>query len=309
LTSKTTTSLILQLELLLIYLLSRKHFHIQSSMFTENLAIWFLALTIIYWFLNRQRALIIEATPPFMGTSMSSDSIRAKVPRPTRTDIFHVAFLLQQKLPPELVPPILDYAEYWLKSSVAIMQDMEVSDIRILGRRSDYITPAATYLSTTPIGEVPGECENGIALVGQHPVRKVVFTVESQDQGWSDYLQDHGTERGSWTWFEAVVREPDQSIYQDLLRAREETTYAQHWRDEAPEPPRGRRVCSNVHAGRRYRTKSVTWSVHDGDKEVEKWVAELKREQIVDLTVWAKYPGWRNRVRSARIEVYLAAVR
>jgi hypothetical protein len=240
---------------------------------------------------------------------MSSNPNEAKVSRPTRHDVYHVAFLLEQKLPPELVPQIMDYAEYWLKSSTSIRQDMEASDIRILGRRSNYITSGATYLSTLPIGKVPGEEENGIALVGQYPVRKVVFTVESQDQGWSDFPQDHGTEQGSWTWFEAAVREPNQPVYQDLLRARQDINHNEQRRDEMLEPPQGREVCRNVHAGREWRRKSVAWGVSDEDEEIREWIGHLSRGQVVDLTVWARYPGWRNRVRSAQIDIYFAAVR
>jgi hypothetical protein len=146
--------------------------------------------------------------------------------------------------------------------------------------------------------------------VGQYPVRKIIFTVESQDQGWSDYPQFHGTENESFTWFEAVVREPSQPVYQDILRAREEVDYDERRRDDIPEPPRGREVCKNVHAGREWRRKSVAWSGGDSeDEETRTWVGNLKRGQVVDFTVWARFPGWRNRVRAASIKVYLAAVR
>lgn len=38
----------------------------------------------------------------------------------------------------------------------------------------------------------------------QHPCRKIVFTVTSHDQGWSNNARrDRGSYRGSWTWFEA----------------------------------------------------------------------------------------------------------
>lgn len=38
----------------------------------------------------------------------------------------------------------------------------------------------------------------------QHPCRKIVFTITSHDQGWSNNArQDRGSYRGSWTWFEA----------------------------------------------------------------------------------------------------------
>jgi len=39
-------------------------------------------------------------------------------------------------------------------------------------------------------------------------LRKVVVTVVSKDQGWSSHLEDYGTYRNSWTWFELSVGSP-----------------------------------------------------------------------------------------------------
>lgn len=36
-----------------------------------------------------------------------------------------------------------------------------------------------------------------------HPCRRIVFTIQSHDQGWGGSFPDHGTYNGSWTWFEA----------------------------------------------------------------------------------------------------------
>lgn len=40
---------------------------------------------------------------------------------------------------------------------------------------------------------------------GQHPCRKVVFTIKSHDQGWGGDRSHKGTYRGSFTWFQAGV--------------------------------------------------------------------------------------------------------
>ncbi|KIW06353.1 uncharacterized protein PV09_02815 [Verruconis gallopava] len=271
----------------------------------KNILGWFLGVLFTIWFLRKQRELLVEVSK--MGTNASSlDDV---LPNPSRRDIYHVAFLLQQRLPPELIPRILDYAEYWLRSTVKVRQPMEVSDLRVLTWRTEYIVPGVTYLSTLPIGQCPGD-EDGVALVGQHPVRKVVFTVESQDQGWSDYRDDHGTERGSWTWFEAVVREPGQLVYQDLLRSSMDALSSEEQRRATlPQPPTGRLIYKNLHAEGRWRRYVRTWSIFDEDDEIKTWILELKRGQIIDLTVWARFPGWRNRVAGAKIDVYLAAVR
>lgn len=38
---------------------------------------------------------------------------------------------------------------------------------------------------------------------GNHPCRKVVFTLRSHDQGWGDDLSNRGSYRSSYTWFDA----------------------------------------------------------------------------------------------------------
>lgn len=42
-----------------------------------------------------------------------------------------------------------------------------------------------------------------------HPVRKVVFSIRSKDQGWGGDSEDHHTYHGSWTWFEAGLEKFD----------------------------------------------------------------------------------------------------
>lgn len=47
-------------------------------------------------------------------------------------------------------------------------------------------------------------CIGGPTDTVQHPCRKIVFTITSRDQGWSNTArQDRGSYRGSYTWFEA----------------------------------------------------------------------------------------------------------
>jgi hypothetical protein len=137
-----------------------------------------------------------------------------------------------------------------------------------------------------------------------------VFTVDSQDQGWSDFRDDHGAERNSWTWFEAVVRDPTRDVYQDTLRQHFETVALRNGvLGEIPPPPRGKEIVRNMHALRKFQLKSKAWSVLDEDEETRRWVRELKRGQVIDLNVWARFVGWRNRVRGASIDVYTTAVR
>lgn len=50
----------------------------------------------------------------------------------------------------------------------------------------------------------------------QHPCRRIVFTITSHDQGWSNTArQDRGSYRGSYTWFEAGLERFDKTAVLD----------------------------------------------------------------------------------------------
>ena len=103
-------------------------------------------------------------------------------------------------------------------------------------------------------------------------LRKVVITVVSKDQGWSDYLEDYGTYRNSRTWFELSVRSPSGD-------SREK------WRGE---------VVKNLHAHGDFKEHTIKMS----DAELYE-----KAESGDVLTVWAHAgsPGWVNTVKKVVI--------
>lgn len=193
-------------------------------------------------------------------------------------DIYHASFLLRQLLLPELVPQILDEAEYWLKSTTERSGKVAVSD---RSHRLPMLEQAGLhYLSSEPIGDE--------RLRILKPIRKVAFTITSKDQGVSDYPSYHGTYEQSYTWFEAVTRG------RDVIEAT---------RDQS------RRIITNVHAGKEYKTHVVTWRYNAENEEEREWVTtNLKKGRQVDITVWARFPGWTNNVGSARIDVFTATI-
>ena len=157
-------------------------------------------------------------------------------------------------LPPELVTLILDFAEYWVYSQTI---------------RSDYCRFYAAnerYLQSEPI--LGGEFSR--------PLRRLVVTTRSKDQGWSSYLDDHGTRENSWTWFELTL--DDGSAGEEIMRVE---------------------VMRNIHAG-------LTFETH---------LAVIEDKRILDrakegdkLSVWARamYPAWCNNVQSVKIEAWVA---
>ena len=194
-------------------------------------------------------------------------------------DVYHTAFLLRQVLLPELVPPVLDHANYWIRSSSQRVEKATVTE-RATRHASSQEQAGLHYLSSEPIG-IEG-------LSRLHPVRKIRFTITSKDQGWSDYRQWHGTYQHSWTWFEATTRG------RDVVDAA---------------PAESRRICTNIHAGKEYETHVITWTDDADDADEARFVKSFQRGHQIDITVWACFPGWTNHVAGARIEVFTAAIR
>lgn len=221
------------------------------------------------------------ARPSSPGSSPRS--YQEYVPRHLH-DVYHAAFLLRQKLPADVVPAILDYAEYWVKSSANCTYHMTVTedDLRVGSRTADSPEFQGPLYHTSPL--IAGDYEE---LSPLHPLRKVVFTITSKDQGWSDYRQDHGTYNNSWTWFEATVLD---------------------WGSVAPEIP-ARRICINIHAGRDWKTHKVTWTWDSEDKSESEWITRLCRGQKIGINVWAQFAGWSNSIRAATIDIYTAGIR
>lgn len=105
---------------------------------------------------------------------------------------------------------------------------------------------------------------------------KVVVTVVSKDQGWSTRVEDYGTYRSSWTWFELSVGSPSDDS-------------GEKWRGE---------VVRNIHA-------------HDNFKE---HTIEMSNTELYEkakggdvLTVWAlaKFQGSVNMVKEVTIQYFV----
>ena len=109
-----------------------------------------------------------------------------------------------------------------------------------------------------------------------HPLRRLVVTTDSRDQGWSIYPESHGTREGSWTWFELTL--DDGETGDEIVRVE---------------------VVRNIHAGWKF----------DKHRAVIEDERVLKRARKGDrLSVWvrAMYPGWENWIQSVEIEAWSA---
>ncbi|KAI9687627.1 MAG: hypothetical protein M1822_002237 [Bathelium mastoideum] len=189
----------------------------------------------------------------------------------TSKDVFQAADDLQEisKLPRGIVHVILDKAEYWLRSDAQRAEQHLVNDYH-----GDLV-----YLQSQPI-------------TGK--VQRIIFTITSHDQGWSDHAHDHGTYNGSWTWFSA-------------------------WKLSGPNKTQGPEILRNMHARREPNTLHVCWPWRDGyhwhsaegpESEAlqNEWIRKLKEGDRVLIVAKAKYPGWTNFVIRAEISIFTSVI-
>ena len=216
---------------------------------------------------------------------------------PTRIDyhpqnansIFNVFLSLRYKSRGKLansqLVEIIDLANYWTKSTKCQRKDWKVHEGRGF----------PPYVESLPIS---GRTTR--------PVQKVVFKIESHDQGDSWDTKWHGTYTESFTFFDIAVAKAHS---QENEKAIEE-----HKLQDV------RRLMHNIHADGATRTHTMHYDaavseVRDGeqrwyagvriDEEAQsRWVKSLGVGDVVVVIPKTQYRAWFNYVSFARIDVY-----
>lgn len=126
-------------------------------------------------------------------------------------------------------------------------------------------------------------------------LRQIVFRFRSRDQGWSWDRQNHGTYGGSWTWFEAVVREQHhvEGASTETPRVRPDTIRYVRRKWE---------LQRNRHAGTEFEDYKVVFD--DGDARMTELKETMKEGDWLELRACATFPSWENRVEEAHVEVW-----
>lgn len=132
----------------------------------------------------------------------------------------------------------------------------------------------------------------------QNPVRKIVFSIQSCDQGWAS-----NRDAGSWTWFTAGVYPKNQP--EDEKPADEEA--AREKRDDRF-LDREREIFRNDVASGEMKLHIVEWSADSENAEERKWVETLENGDRVAVRAWAQFSGWQNKIKSVSVAIYTAAV-
>lgn len=123
------------------------------------------------------------------------------------------------------------------------------------------------------------------------PLRKIIFTITSHDQGWSSFPHDHGTYHGGASVFHAEIAHGNDTKTKAKKKAR---------RDLAT--PIRPRIVQNVHASAAWKTHVVVWERGDAREEVDEWLREVKPGRLVRVVAQAADEGWENHVRDVKVE-------
>ncbi|POS82875.1 hypothetical protein EPUL_005162 [Erysiphe pulchra] len=161
--------------------------------------------------------------------------------QPSVEDVLATKESLLNKLPIEIVDFIIDFAEYWPHTHIGVKQNSAIDSHRITAG----INEDEFLLRSYPLGYIPRENDptdlsfqtQGFAthpplpgydctryyqdctrktlqlwaeesnIRGEFPCRKIVFTLQSHDQGWGGIAGCRGTYTNSFTWFDVGKEE------------------------------------------------------------------------------------------------------
>ncbi|KAB8261451.1 hypothetical protein BDV32DRAFT_121378 [Aspergillus pseudonomiae] len=175
---------------------------------------------------------------------------------------------------------VFNILKQWLPSEI-VLEVLDYAEYWLLSRisRADEMQyeerdchGQPPYLTSAPI---QGE---------RYPVRKIQITIWSHDQGWSSYPQDHGSFNNSWTWFDLSIARPP-------------------GRDDISKDA-NLRLATNVHASKKTMCHEI---IYHRDQNL-RWVRNLQPGDRISIIPRALYPGWRNFVEKACIEIYTTPI-
>lgn len=156
----------------------------------------------------------LMASPPTALDSGESDPIERIGPfKPDVYDVQHVRFLLNKAskscLPIDLIDEIIEFASYW-PHVLARTSKTFTARGGSFGRdhRENVLVLRSPPICTAQ--SQPSDSKHDVKRLQnptlEKPIRQVVWTIHSHDQGWSGEAADtKGTYRPSYTWFDAEI--------------------------------------------------------------------------------------------------------
>jgi ankyrin repeat protein len=229
--------------------------------------------------------------PYFDNSGSSEEGFAATTPRQQFAAFFYLKRAFGDRLPTELISYILDLSEFWIVNKRQHAELLMVTE-----------EPAAAivYLRSAPI-------------VGRllEPVKRIVFTIKSHDQGWSSDTAHHGTYDSSCTWFEAFRQEGEEElvasnkavlkILRNVHASSKHRTHEVYWPRLA-----GKEAEESMGGGNLIR---FHWDPDSSEAEVKTWVGDLRPGNRICVVPKAMFPGWENTVLRADMRVYTTCLK
>lgn len=154
--------------------------------------------------------------------------------------------------------------------------------------RSDYLVCEDHRLEYLKV-RIPDDNDNDNDKNWPTAPNRIMFTITSHDQGWSNYPETWGAYRGSQTFFVSRIYQPD------------EKRQLQPVPNGDPRP-----IVRNVHASSQPKMHTVVWDARDRKKGCAKWMAELRPGRVIHVNARAagKGLGWENHVHAVRVDLF-----
>ncbi|KAF9258753.1 hypothetical protein L218DRAFT_990411 [Marasmius fiardii PR-910] len=251
---------------------------------------------------------------------------------PSETDVIQIRLTLLQFLPRELVDTIIDEAEYWCRTYIGEQTSTMSADATYAIHLNQHDVQWCYLLTEAIPGENNEDDPSDVAeLKRPRRIRELIFTTESNDQGWGgpprSEMQQYGPYHGVWSWFEAsIVRFPDEPTetpkwLEEILskskpvdmRSPDESQITDKFL-VGPSPRRWLVHCNRT-ADSNPTRHTTAWSVYDEDCTDDdstvkgrvgrgtEFLSYLQPGDRIALLARAMFPGWANHVIEASIEI------
>ncbi|EWC43490.1 hypothetical protein DRE_07522 [Drechslerella stenobrocha 248] len=244
--------------------------------------------------------------------------------------------LLASRIPPELIPDILDNADCFAHATLAARNHTA----SVHDNDAIYLT---AFVPDFPAFDDDTAGRGGRVDAGgrRGRVRRVVFSLSSHDQGWSSWPGDNGSFRGAWSWFDVELWRDKPAVATSTATTAAATTSGDGGGGGGAEDNKQEKelvgtwlLQRNRHATRTSEDHVITWDWRTDeldDDDDDKWepktlrnsghrdrwhrdgriangafVRELRGGDEIRVIMKARYPGWSCTVDRCKIELFWA---
>jgi hypothetical protein len=228
---------------------------------------------------------IDERSPPVLPHNERISSHEVEPCAEQVHNIYHIAFLLRQRLIRDVVSAILEYADLYSSTT----STTKFHPTLVVSERE-----APEQLIECKIAKVKTRV--------LRPVRKIAFEIHSNDRRFAEFSIE-----GARTWFTARKSSPEITLLSDSmldLDARNELEYSHH-----------KEICTNALYSQRcimtdwWKPHQITWRADSTGPVEAEWVSSFVAGDRFAVFAWANHHSeWENYVADISVTVHYVAV-